>query len=886
MAGARSDATLTWPLVGRQGELAQILEARSVGATGAVISGEAGVGKTRLARQAILDAEAAGAYVAWTRATRSSSPIPLAALGTLVPAGTPAGEDAGLVQTITAGLRAQAGTREIVLGVDDSHLLDPASATVLLHLAEHDVAFVIATTRTGASSLDAMTALWKDAGAIRIELGSLGESQMEALVQTALGGPLERGGHRWLARTSAGNILYAQQLLAGAIDSGALAQSNGIWQLTEPPPPSPSLRELIAERMGALTDAERAALELVALGEPLAVAEARGLLTADTLTALESKRLVVAEPTTDGAGELRVAQPLYGESVLVAMPVSRGNAHRVRLAELVSARSARSPAHEVRIARWLIEAGEPVAVATLLDAARAVNLAGAEGGEDFAQRALAAGAGAEANMLLASAQYVHGRASEAEAALAEVEGEIADPDRALAYLRERAAILYWGLGRGEEAVRLLDRALEWWPEEGWQKQVGMLRLHFAALSSPPGVMAAELERALAAGAPDEATRWLKRALTADRFWAGLVREADAMLGEVPELPLRGELEFLEFATIATIGLASGCDLPGLERDMRAAFESAADAADHAAAGLAAMTVAASNYLAGRLLDCGRWINEAIAQSRRQDPFGVRLMARSLQAGTFLALSDHERAIAVARELQDDYGDAAAPQSGGPASRRGFGPWLARGRACGKLAEADPPAAQALLLDAARDQEWAPVYAAELTYEAMRAGKPARELSQTLGELAERCDAPLTHAYTAHVAARASGDATAMLDAAETFAALGVTLYASEAAAHAAAAFASEGRQDSARRAAARSRELQVDGQGIEAMSIEGVDRAEIELTPREAQMVELAARGLTNSEIAEKLVLSTRTVETHIYRAMRKLGVNNRKDFRPGHPGS
>ena len=70
MAGARSDASLTWPLVGRQGEFVQILEARSVGATGAVISGEAGVGKTRLARQAILDAEAAGAYVVWTRATR------------------------------------------------------------------------------------------------------------------------------------------------------------------------------------------------------------------------------------------------------------------------------------------------------------------------------------------------------------------------------------------------------------------------------------------------------------------------------------------------------------------------------------------------------------------------------------------------------------------------------------------------------------------------------------------------------------------------------------------------------------------------------------------------------------------------------------------------
>ena len=119
----------------------------------------------------------------------------------------------------------------------------------------------------------------------------------------------------------------------------------------------------------------------------------------------------------------------------------------------------------------------------------------------------------------------------------------------------------------------------------------------------------------------------------------------------------------------------------------------------------------------------------------------------------------------------------------------------------------------------------------------------------------------------------------MLKAADSFAALGVTRYASEAAAHAAAAFAAEGRQDSARRAAAHSRELQPAGQGAGQVQIEGIDDAAIELTPREAQMVELAARGLTNTEIADRLVLSTRTVETHIYRSMRKLGINDRREF-------
>ena len=49
------------------------------------------------------------------------------------------------------------------------------------------------------------------------------------------------------------------------------------------------------------------------------------------------------------------------------------------------------------------------------------------------------------------------------------------------------------------------------------------------------------------------------------------------------------------------------------------------------------------------------------------------------------------------------------------------------------------------------------------------------------------------------------------------------------------------------------------------------------MSPREAEVAELAAGGLTNRQIAATLHLSPRTVEQHIARAMRKLGVDSRQ---------
>jgi DNA-binding NarL/FixJ family response regulator len=51
------------------------------------------------------------------------------------------------------------------------------------------------------------------------------------------------------------------------------------------------------------------------------------------------------------------------------------------------------------------------------------------------------------------------------------------------------------------------------------------------------------------------------------------------------------------------------------------------------------------------------------------------------------------------------------------------------------------------------------------------------------------------------------------------------------------------------------------------------------LTPTEEQVVELLATGLTNAEIARRLVVSVRTVTTHLSHIYAKLGMATRTEL-------
>jgi DNA-binding CsgD family transcriptional regulator len=51
------------------------------------------------------------------------------------------------------------------------------------------------------------------------------------------------------------------------------------------------------------------------------------------------------------------------------------------------------------------------------------------------------------------------------------------------------------------------------------------------------------------------------------------------------------------------------------------------------------------------------------------------------------------------------------------------------------------------------------------------------------------------------------------------------------------------------------------------------------LTDREAEIVMLIGEGLSNRAVADRLTLSIRTVESHIYRSMMKTGTTSRDEL-------
>jgi ATP/maltotriose-dependent transcriptional regulator MalT len=345
-----------------------------------------------------------------------------------------------------------------------------------------------------------------------------------------------------------------------------------------------------------------------------------------------------------------------------------------------------------------------------------------------------------------------------------------------------------------------------------------------------------------AGVAEQALRRATTSFQAShtRFWFG------AVYGRACRLT--GRID--EFVSTAEKLADSSRDIPGL-----------------AYANLAGL-LGYANLVRGAVSEAARLVHEALAGVQRHD------VTTGLRPASYFALAEAHAKLGQADEANDA---AASARSVVPP---GFlfmhtALWLAGGwamAASGRLGEAVVSAREAARIARDRGQpthELACIQAAAQWGDASQAAR-ARELAEVLS-------LPLADAVALHAEALLAEDGGGLLAASAAYRAIGDRAAAADAAAQASVAF-DEGQQH--RRglyAAALARELADECGGLCTPALR--TPTGLKLSGRQRDVVELVVAGLSNREIAEKLVMSVRTVEGHVYRACQRVGAQSREEL-------
>jgi DNA-binding CsgD family transcriptional regulator len=154
----------------------------------------------------------------------------------------------------------------------------------------------------------------------------------------------------------------------------------------------------------------------------------------------------------------------------------------------------------------------------------------------------------------------------------------------------------------------------------------------------------------------------------------------------------------------------------------------------------------------------------------------------------------------------------------------------------------------------------------------------RSGSLRLRELEAIVEGPRVGVAARFSAALSDGDAAELAAVSEEFERVGDPVAAADAAAHAALAYRSQGLRGSALGCATRADALAKQCGGAWTPAL--LEASEpLPFTDREREIVMLIGEGLSNRAVAERLTLSVRTVESHIYRAMAKTGTTTRDEL-------
>jgi DNA-binding NarL/FixJ family response regulator len=856
-----------WPLVGRDGELGSIHRSLGGGRGGVVLVGGPGVGKTRLVREALRQAEQHGHATEKLIPLRSGEPVPFAAFGHLLPGTRAPSNPHQVLGRLTRSLGVRPGDRRIVLGVDDAHLLDDASAGLLLQLTGTGNVFVVASVRHGEPMSAAVTALWKEGHCERLDVRALNRTDVETLTASVLGEPVSIPTSEFLWNATHGNVLFLREVVTAGLEGGAFTYTGRTWSWQGPLRVSMRLADVVESSLGRLDNDERAVLEVLAQGEPLEARILEYWFPAETLHAVERRGLLTSR--RDGSRlAMQLANPLYGHVLRSRTPVLQARAIWRDLGEALLRTGARRSADALRVAIWRLDSGGTVPPELMVRAARyALTVFDPGLAERMARAVRAEGEHPAAALTLAQALHLQDRDDEALAVLDRM------PDAPAACVDERAwaaalraQALCWGYGRVAEAQAVLAEAEQTVP-------AGELRDLLAAVRAAVHLFAGQLGPALAAATgvldrPDahQGAR-VPTALTAAFTMAATGRAVAEAAHESPgwiDGPVPLALGSLVTAQYLVFRIAGRLD-EAVQRSEQA-YRTTLAQGDRRSASAWAMVLGRAVLDSGRAGEARRWLHEALTLAR--DSAHTRCLPACLSW------------LAEAEALVGDTAGAAASIERASAlctpATVLFDTDLALARAWLAGVQGELSAAIALASGAATRAESSGHLTAAVValHTIVRLGGGASVVDR-LQDLATAVDGPLAQTCAAHAVAQATQDGPGLDETAVAFKRVGALLLAAEAAAEAATVHYAKGRRGRSQSSSAMASSLRGDCGRVRSPALVGLKAPE--LTRRERQIAMLAAQGLSSRVIAQRLALSVRTVDNHLQVAYGKLGISGRR---------
>jgi DNA-binding CsgD family transcriptional regulator len=863
-----------WPFAARDHELALIAGNRR----GAVLIGEPGVGKSRLLAEAVERLQADGRRPVQIAATASLADVPFGAFAGVLAHDLEAGAPFDAMSRAVRALAGEGRLDDIVLAVDDAHLLDDASAGLVL-VAARAGALVLATLRSRERCPDAITQLWKDDFASRMEVRALDEDEVGALMTAVLGGPLDaRSAHR-LFKVTRGNLLFLRELVHHALTNGMLREQGGVWSWDRSDAVAPGVLDLVEERLRLVSAEVLSVVDVLAIAEPLGRAIVEALRTPEAV-ADATRAGVVVTAGSRGRDELRLVHPLYAQVVRSRLDSGARADIAKRVADTLVATGARRRDDRLRVIMLQLDAGASLGAKELNAAARE---AGSRGdvavAERLARAAIAAGGRTESEVLLGRVLNWAGRFEEVVALLGR---DL--PEDATQLEIARAALLtawslYYGLGRLEDALS--------WLEHGIARADHAHALMLVAESSQMLMFAGRARESIEVGrqviadpeAGAEAQLFAYAGLLCSEANCGNFTAVEAELAKATALvPQAGpDLSVNSAGGVMIAMFVTRWFTGGLTEMDSLLLELHSDAirrADDPFTGVWAFLRGRSALAQGRIAEATSFLRDAAAFLRARDPAKVLSWALAALAQALGAAGDR----VGTKQAVDEMDQVRTP------TMRHIDIEIELGRAWAASAHGERTLARELAEKTGREHidDGRTALGALGLHDALRLGTEPGVVVEALDDAADACDESVVGTFARHAHALAANDIDALLDVSAAFETVGWKLHAAECAANASAVAAEQGLRIRQRDAALRSAALLAECGPVLTPMLEtvGGKQALGELTRREQEVALLAARGMSKREIAETLFLSARTVGNHINHVYSKLGISSRDELR------